>query len=147
MFILDTHIHKLIFRIDNNAPKKYMDRWNKLKYDCEQGDNKYIIETMKTYCKLEENKNIPYLEREEGGIGGNDNSLNKQIRFLRLYENFYQSFNERDIILNQIYNTDTEKWTYRELDDLIFAFIKTFNFFVKEECVTGCIEMSNEDGY
>lgn len=37
----------------------------KIKYDCEKWDNKYIIEKMKTYCKLNENKNIPYLIIEE----------------------------------------------------------------------------------
>ena len=57
MFILDTHIHKLRFRIDTNAPIDYMNRWKKLKYDCESGDNAYVVEKMKTYCKLEQNKN------------------------------------------------------------------------------------------
>ena len=32
MFILDTHIHKLRFRIDADAPKDYMERWKKLKF-------------------------------------------------------------------------------------------------------------------
>lgn len=147
MFILETHNHSLVFRIDNDAPEDYMNRWNQLKRDCEESDNKYIIEKMKTYCKLEQNKNAPYLQREEGGIGGGDNTINKQMRFYRLLPRQVPPlhYNSRCIVLDQISNTHTEKWTYDELDDLIYAFTKTFNFFVKSECVNGFIELSNEN--
>ena len=144
MFILDTHKHSLIFRIDRDAPKNYMKRWNKIKFDCIIGNNEYIIEKIKTFCKLEKNRNIPYLQREEGGIGGNNN-INKQIRFLRFYsKTMHPNYNNKDIVLDQIYNIDIEKWSYEELDDLIYAFIKTFNYFVEEKCVNGFIEMSNK---
>ena len=33
---------------------------------------------------IEQNKNIPYLQREEGGIGSDNNLINKQIRFFIL---------------------------------------------------------------
>ena len=84
MFILDTHKHKLIFKLHNDVPIKYINMWKKIKLDCEKGNNKYIIEKMKTYCKLQSNKNISYLDRIEGGIGGNNNTINKQIRFIKL---------------------------------------------------------------
>ena len=144
MFILDTHKHKLIFRLHNDAPINYINIWKKIKFDCEKGNNKYIIEKMKTYCKLQSNKNIPYLNRLEGGIGGNDNTINKQIRFFRLYNNEYGcNDNINDIVLDQIINTDTEKWSYDELDDLIYALTKTFNYFLKSTCVNGFIEIVN----
>jgi hypothetical protein len=136
MFILETYNHSLIFRIDKDAPEDYINRWKKIKFDCEEYNNKYIIEKMKTYCKLEQNKNIPYLE--QGGIG----TEGKQIRFFRLYSKFI-NYNDKDIVLDQIINTNTEKWSYDELDDLIYAFTKTFNYFVKSECVIGVIEMTN----
>lgn len=139
MFILDTHIYKLRFRIDTDAPTDYMNRWKKLKYDCDNGDNKYIVEEMKTYCKLESNKTLPYLQRTEGGFGGNDNIMNKQIRFRICWSNI-----DNDIILDQVDNTETEKWTYDELDDIIRALTKTFNYFVESECVNGVIEISNK---
>lgn len=146
MFILDTHIHKLRFRIDSDAPNAYMNRWKKLKHKCENGDNKNIIEQMKTYCKLESNKTIPYLQRAEGGIGGDRNVMNKQIRF-RLYCKYMNLpiYKDNDIILEQVDNTETEKWTYDELDDIIRALTKTFNYFVDSECVNGVIEMSNKE--
>ena len=148
MFILDTHTHKLIFRIDNDCPEDYFERCKKIKSDCEKYDNKYIIDKMKTYCKLEQNKNIPYLQREEGGIGGDNNRINKQMRFFRTLDPcMCLYYNNKVIILDQITNTDAEKWSYDELDDLICAFTKTFNYFVKSECVNGSIEMSNKKVY
>lgn len=138
MFILESHNHSLIFRIDKDAPKDYINRWNRIKFDCEENDNKYIIEKMKTYCKLEQNKNLPYLE--QGGIA----TEGKQLRFFRLYSKSI-NYNDKDIVLDQIINTNTEKWSYDELDDLIYAFTKTFNYFVKSECVNGVIEMSNDN--
>jgi hypothetical protein len=116
-----------------------MNRWKKLKYDCDNGNNEYIVEKMKTYCKLESNKTIPYLQRTEGGFGGNDNIMNKQIRFRICWSNI-----DNDIILDQVDNTETEKWTYDELDDIIRALTKTFNYFVESECVNGVIEISNK---
>jgi hypothetical protein len=71
--------HSLIFCIDKDAPDDYINRWKKIKFHCEECNNKYIIEKMKTYCKLEQNKNIPCLEREEGGIGGNNNIINSLL--------------------------------------------------------------------
>jgi hypothetical protein len=145
MFILETHKYSLIFRIDNDTPEDYINKWKKIKFDCEEGDNKYIIEKMKTYCKLEQNKNLPYLQREEGGIGGNDNTINKQIRFFRLYSKYKPaSYNDKYIVFDEIYNTNIEKWSYDELDDLIYALTKTFNYFVKSNCINGFIQMSNK---
>jgi len=143
MFILETHNHSLIFSIDKDASEDYIYRWKEIKFNCEEDNNKYIIEKMKTYCKLEQNKNIPYLQREEGGIGGDNNNTDKQIRFFRLYPNSL-NYNDKDIVLDQIINTNTEKWSYIELDDLIYAFTKTFNYFVKSNCVNGFIKMSNK---
>jgi len=144
MSILDTHTHKLIFRINSDATKDYVNRWKEIKRHCENGNNKYIVEQMKTYCKLEQNKNIPYLQREEGGIGGDNNSINKQIRFFTLFPTCIPlNYNNKDIVLEQITSTDSEKWTYEELDDLIYAFTKTFNYFINSDCITGVIEMSN----
>ena len=49
-----------------------------------------------------------------------------------------------NIIFNEIISTDIEKWTYAELDDLIYAFIKTANNYIGVDYVTGYIEMINK---
>lgn len=162
MDILNTHYHRLVFRIDNNAPKEYMDRWKALKLKCEGGEsgpstpgpNKQIMEQMKEYCKLEQNKELPYLNRCEGGLGGDDNKLNKQIRLRHIIHGklpnklngpgweIYQGDN--DIVFNEIRSTDTENWTYEELDDIIYGFTKMANEYVKAECVDGFIELKRD---
>ena len=45
---------------------------------------------------------MPYLKRAEGGIGGNDNLMNKQLRFRRI-----QSWNkDNDIVIDNIRNSE-----------------------------------------
>ncbi len=48
---------------------------------CENGNNKGIINQLLSYCKLESVKKLPYLNRCEGSIGGDNNNINKQLRF------------------------------------------------------------------
>jgi len=143
MKLLNTHVYKLRFSLDNDAPKEYIKRWDEFKYNCENSENEYIVEQIKSYSKL--NKKLPYLNRSEGGMGGDNNLVNKQIRF-----GFYWGPNDyrcrdNDIMFDEIINTKKEKWTVKELDDLIYAFIKTANFNVKSNCVTGHIEMFNRN--
>lgn len=145
MNILNTHIYELRFYIDNDAPEEYINRWKELKLKCENGDNKIIVEKIKSYCKLSVNKELPYLERSEGGLGGNNNKTNKQIRFREYFgNNDYRYKKDNDIILQEITSSDNEKWTYDELDDLVYAFIKTANFNIKADCVNGYITMFNK---
>ena len=92
-------------------------------------------------CKINSNKNLPILQRLEGGMGGDDNRINKQIRFEE-YNKYYSEYNkdtEHNIIFN-VYNTEEEKWTLQELDDLIYGFEKC----LKERYfdVNCCIELS-----
>ena len=35
--------------------------WKEFKLKCENGDNKHVVEQIKSYCKLEKNKTMPYL--------------------------------------------------------------------------------------
>ena len=77
MNLLNTHNHRLVFNLDGDAPDKYIKKWNEFKIECESGDNKHIVDQIKEYSKLEQNKNMPYLEREEGGLGGDNNRIHK----------------------------------------------------------------------
>tara|TARA_B100001094_G_scaffold89146_1_gene85193 strand:- start:1330 stop:1782 length:453 start_codon:yes stop_codon:yes gene_type:complete len=148
MNILNTHEHRLIFRIDIDAPKAYMDRWKGLKLKCESGDNESILDQIKGHCKLQQNKEKPYLNRVEGGLGGDNNTLNKQIRF-RYYKLWSElpKYIDNDIILDKVTNGREELWTYEELDDIIYGFIKTSNKIVEAECISGSIEIKNINGY
>tara|TARA_B110000208_G_scaffold150107_1_gene181266 strand:- start:820 stop:1179 length:360 start_codon:yes stop_codon:yes gene_type:complete len=113
-----------------------------------QWKNKNILEQIKENCKLEENKKLPYLERSEGGLGGNNNIKNKQIRFrdYELWSNF-PMYVDNNIIFDQITNGKNELWTYAELDDIIYGFIKTANYFIGCWGINGYIELKNMNGY
>lgn len=141
MNLLNTYIYELRFYIDDDAPKDYMKRWHEFKLSCENGENEHIVKQIRGHCKLGSNKKLPYLDRVEGGMGGNNNLTNKQIRFRCHLKPRYI---DKNIILDEIISSETEKWTYSELDDLIYGFIKTANCFIKGEYINGCIEMINK---
>jgi hypothetical protein len=149
MSLPETHDITLRFRIDGDAPKAYVKRWIDLKHKCESSNNKQIILEWLQHCKLESVRNLPYLERAEGGIGRDDNSKNKQIRFRR--KQTLSLYIDNDIVLDQVISTNEEKWTFEELDDLIIGFRLYANEWVHEECIKGYIEMvhknSSNDNY
>jgi hypothetical protein len=152
MDLLNTHNHRLVYKLDGDSPEKLIKKWNKFKIECESGDNQHIVEQIKEYSKLEKIKNMPYLKRVEGGLGGDNNRIHKQIRFRHIF--MEQQFNGTNIpyykkgdtyiIFNEIRSTDIEKWTYNELDDLVYAFIKTANYYMGTDCVSGYIELINK---
>lgn len=152
---LDTeaYVYKLRFSIDKDAPPDYMKRWLDFKIKCEGGggENRHIIEHIKESCSLQENKILPYLNRSEGGMGGDNNRINKQIRFREkvFFDMSYSLWQyDNDIVMDQIYSTETEKWTYEEISDLLSAFIKVSAYYVKSEgCIRGWIEMTPRDIY
>ena len=137
MEISEKYSYKLRFRIDDFIASKYIEKWLMSKRDCESGENKNIIEKWISYCKLESNRSLPYLDRAEGGIGGDDNNKNKQIRF----RSSLGAKNDNDIVIDEIHNGQEEKWTYDELFDLIYGFVTLMDNTICEECVNGCIEM------
>ena len=147
MFLLKTHVHKLVFKIDNDASEKFTKKWYEFKLKCENGNNKHIVEQIKDKCKLEINKNLPYLDRLEGGLGGNNNTEHKQIRFRHNLSDTDYNCRDNNIVFQEILSTNSEKWTYEELDDLIRAFVKTANNFANAEYVRGFIQMENYSSY
>jgi len=151
MNILNTHNHRLVFNLDEYTSEKYIEEWNKFKIKCESGDNQHIVKQIKVYSKLEKIKNMPYLKRVEGGLGGDNNRIHKQIRFRHICQgqqlngNKIPDYkNDTHIIFNEIISPDIEKWTYNELDDFIYAFIKTANYYIGAEFVCGYIELINK---
>ena len=143
MLIPDTHIIKLRFKIYNNTPTQYMNKWFELKEMCENGDNKKIIFELLSYCKLDSVKKLPYLNRCEGGIGGDNNLINKQIRF-RKYNSIMElsGYKDNDIIFDSIINTITEQWTFNELNDIMCAFsIYANNYCCINNSIDACLEI------
>ncbi len=138
--ILDRYQHVLRFYIDNDAPNSYKKKFSELKNQVENGRvaNVHFSEKVINFCRLESNKNLPILNRCEGGLGGNNNTENKQLRYrLRTVGNI-----DNDIKIN-IINSDKEKWTYDELDDLVESYIELFDSYMGAIGVNGYIELIN----
>ena len=111
MNILETHRHTLRFRIDFDAPTKYIERWKEIKMECENSGNQYVVEQIKNNCRIASNKALPYLKSCEGGLGGNYNILDKQIRFRMETSVKY----DNDILL-RISNTEIQKYIQIKVD-------------------------------
>ena len=89
---------------------------------------------------METNKHLPILRRFEGGLGGDDNLNDKQIRFRTVQQPNIIIKHCDDIIFDQIYNN----WTYEELDDIIDSFVNVIHTLLhspKHSCVGGSIEL------
>ena len=143
MELMPAYCHRLVFRIDADASKAVMDKWESLKAQCESGDNKHIVEQMKEFCKSEGNRTMPYLRRREGGMGGNDSRQNKQIRFRDGRWARIPRHVDADIVLDQLTDGEREKWKYEELDDIVCSFTRVANTLLRAYCVRGCIEMTS----
>ncbi|MDB4769389.1 hypothetical protein OAG24_00340 [bacterium] len=146
MNLLTNFKHRLRFYADNDiysAPDKSINNWKKLKETCEDGQVENIVGEMRDCYKLEQNKNLQYLDRVEGGIGDNSNIENKQLRFRCKRLTMMPTQNDAHILIDQISdaNSGAERWTYEELADVIQAFVKVANELVEEDCVHGCIEL------
>jgi hypothetical protein len=142
MDIIPTHVHQLRFRIDSNAPNTFIEKWIKIKNKCENENDRSTIrkiaEQIKYHSVIQSNKDLPHLKRIEGLLGGNDNQTDKQIRFRMTWH--VRTSTDSDIVMC-ISDTETQKWTYDELDDIVRAFIITMNHKLHAECISGCIEL------
>ena len=50
-----------------------------------------------------------------------------------------------NVILLHPSNSETQKWTYDELDDIIRSFTIVLNDKMRSPCINGCIEMMNKN--
>lgn len=143
---------QLEFTLEQIAPEKYHDKWKTLAKtlriaDITTEDINNLLLSVKNYCVMETNKNLDILDRGEGGLGGNSNANDKQLRFyvdLNVVKNMNSCVD--DVIIN-VFNSDNGKsrWTLSELSDLVNAFSKTFSDYMTEDnCVKGKIILTNK---
>lgn len=127
----------LRFMMDNDAPKEFVKKWEVFRSVCE-GDkeiNNEVSVRWTELCRLASNRALPILHRCEGGLGGNSNGTDKQIRYRMSLDPLRKL---DDHILIYLYDSDdgTDVWTDVEIRDLLNAFAQLAN----EEygCGGGC---------
>jgi len=112
-------------------PTEYCGKWKELIRMCWNRDPdiiRRILLNVTARCEIESNKNLPILNRGEGGLGGNSNAHNKQIRFQQINSPL-------NVILLDVLdsNDGKETWSQKELFDLIQAFTEEFNDYLRED--------------
>lgn len=114
-----------------NMPNKLLKKWNDLKTKCHgsQHKNEEFMERWIECCQLDSNQQLLILNRSEGGIGGDDNRKNKQLRMYDDYDGNKSRYNSTpsdytDIIVCEMTNGTDEQWTDEELKDLIDSFLQ-----------------------
>jgi len=140
---ISTHEYRLRFSISKTASTQTMQSWMELKTLCESGRNKEIVLQIKEMCQLEQNQNLPYLNRVEGGLGWDNNRENKEIRFVHGFFAKFSDWFDNDIIMDNIFDTEIDTWSYEELDDLTNAFVETAESYCPNAKIRGCIEMTS----
>lgn len=154
----------LRFTLDPDAPQEYVFRWQKFRnvllniettFNMKDSQDD-ILNKWKSYCNLDSNQNLPTLIRLEGGLGGNDNRTNKQIRPSQdalKFPNLQYYHGIKDEIRIILLDAEDEKfllkegsiirsvecWTIDEMYDLMQAFIQTCNYYTLSRAVRGQI--------
>lgn len=128
------------FNIHSDAPVEYFIRWKYvLKELCESDLYRdEILHMWRYHMKLTSNKLLPNLNRCEGGLGGDNNQTDKQIRFQEDYG--MVSIPRDTFIIHICASWDEENtWSLKELLDLKQAFVKVLNLKVEGQCCEGII--------
>lgn len=122
-----------------DAPEEYKDKWNELRLICENNHgNEQITMQIKKHLTIDELKNMPPLDRSEGGLG----TTEKNIRYQSTYHKW--AVPATDIYFDRIESHDNNRWTYEELDDIRRAFITVANNYIESNgVVNGCIEIEH----
>ena len=140
----DNYLCQLKFELNPYTPDLFKSQWFYIKYLTEYGiiDNYnfiILLEFMKNNFNLESNKNLIICDSLAGGFTSQSNF------FFNKYFNFrlnYNDIHDDNIIIN-IYNSFTEKWTFQELDDIIFSFITSIQSFINSNYISYSIIIKN----
>ena len=119
------------FKIHSNTSRCYINRWNDLKYKCEHGNTKELAVEWLNNCKLETNRNLPFINRSGGVLGHPKKYISFRLKLVEWWQN------DVFIVFNQIHASPPEKWELKELDDLRFAFQNLCNAYVLQTSSAG----------
>lgn len=98
-----------------------------------------IFNKWKENCALDSNRQLPLLNHDKGGLGIDDVPIYKRIRPIEptLYvpnngsREYFRGI-EREIRMRVIDGID-EKWSLEEIEDLLTAFVKTANHYLRSD--------------
>jgi hypothetical protein len=124
---------QLHFYLDQDAPPAYRRKWRKFckKMYSDIEWQQRIVQIWMDHHQEATGERFPWLDRCEGGIGGNNNTTDKQLRF-------HQSLFRCDICM-LVCDPDTKSWDRETLAHLVRSFCLACEDYMETECVSGCI--------
>ncbi len=145
--LLDNYTHRLRFYIDDLSDKKHFNKFKKLKkhiemsFSSNENFNDSILSDIKKHCILESNKNLNIIKEITCGPGLGEIN-NKSLRFrVNLWDKDYYYTGIYNSIIIDVYQSDNNKWTYEELNDIMRSFTIIATDYVNKEVVRGSIEL------
>lgn len=116
-----------------NPPPEHVEQWKNIQSIIERGcaPREELLNKCKEFCQLPQTQSLPILCRVEGGLGEDNNRFAKQVRF-----HIHDSQHPSEIRLSPS-DVEGNRWSFKELSDLINAFKQTFNYYMEEECCIG----------
>jgi len=125
----------LRFSLSEYSPLDAKEKWSELKEKCENGNNESITNEWISFCDPNINKSLSFINSLTGGI----RKIGKKSCHYRYSFQEIDEVRDDDIVIRYFTNIPTCKWTYTELDDLIFAFEKMANARIGGDYVSGSI--------
>ena len=134
--------------LDSDAPAEYVIRWKQFRKSFLDLSDNAIVPVVsrddiflrwKQNCSLESNRQLPLLDRCEGGLGNNDNRTSKQIRPIMADtldgKYFLGLTDEVRLSVTDGINYGSERWNLDEIKDLLDGLLKTCNYYTDSQ---GC---------
>ena len=137
----DQEAFSLRFSLSDYSPLDAKEKWKELKEKCENGNNESISNEWISLCDPVINKSLSFINSLTGGI----RNIGKKSCHFRYSFQDNNEICDDNIVIRYFTNIPTCKWTYDELDDLIFAFEKMANARIGGDYVTGSIIIVKKD--
>lgn len=150
---------QLRFHLHSDAPSEYRQAWNALKATCESGerDTLYLVQAWgqilaDNHVGTDTERQL--LHRTEGGIGGDNNVTDRQIRFSE--ERYFAKLQKRkvatdfdDIALDACDSSNgMQRWTVEELLQFGRALKAVFcNEVQGGDCVTLAVTVEDQEDH
>jgi len=139
--LLDDYDYSIRFSLIPYSINESKTKWKELKNKCENGNNESIANEWVSLCNSELKDSFTFINSLEGGIRHN---TNKTCHFRY---SFSDEYDDNYIVMRYFNNSESGKWKYEELDNLINAFEKMANGVVGGVYVSGSIVMSKKENY
>lgn len=137
---------ELVFFLHRDAPPLYVQRWKKLREKfCENSLSERERSRVLASCTLKHLRDMPCLDRHEGGFGGEVDATSKQLRFVcNTWPNCPGLPDRSKDICVRTLNPDgpgAEAWQWNEIEDVRESVTRFIIGEMRESCVASFVRL------